>query len=98
MLARLSGREHRVLTAVALVDGEREATRLSVSGVTFRELTEAERESYWATGEPFDNAGAYAVQGKAAAFIQALSGSYSGVMGLPLHETATLLGQFGIRV
>ncbi|RFA30276.1 septum formation protein Maf [Alkalilimnicola ehrlichii] len=96
MLAQLSGSTHRVLTAVALVDGEREATRLSVSQVTFRQLSEQERERYWATGEPNDKAGAYAIQGFAAVFIEQLEGSYSGVMGLPLFETGQLLEEFGI--
>ncbi len=96
MLELLSGRSHRVLTAVALTDGEREASRLSVSHVTFRQTTQAEREAYWATGEPRDKAGGYAVQGRAAVFIEQLEGSYSGVMGLPLFETAQLLAEFGI--
>lgn len=100
MLARLSGRSHHVLTGVALVadDGEREASRLSVSTVTFRPLGEAERAVYWDTGEPADKAGGYAVQGRAAVFIARLEGSYSGVMGLPLYETAELLRDFGIPV
>lgn len=96
MLELLSGRSHRVLTAVAMVDGEREGSRLSVSHVTFRELSEREREDYWATGEPRDKAGGYAVQGRAAVFIEQLEGSFSGVMGLPLFETAQLLEEFGI--
>jgi septum formation protein len=95
MLARLSAREHRVLTAVALV-GEREATRLSVSHVRFRPVQPAEAAAYWATGEPLDKAGAYAVQGLGGLFVESLTGSYSGVMGLPLFETAELLRQAGI--
>lgn len=91
MLARLSGRTHHVYTAVALVNREREATRLSVSAVTFRTLEAAEMDEYWCTGEPADKAGAYAIQGRAAVFISRLEGSYSGVMGLPLFETAELL-------
>lgn len=99
MLARLSGRSHQVLTGVAVVgEGGRELSRLNVSTVTFRELSAAEREAYWATGEPADKAGAYAVQGRAAVFISRLEGSYSGVMGLPLYETAELLRDFGIPV
>lgn len=96
MLQLLSGATHRVLTAVALVDGEREATRLSVSQVRFREIEPREREAYWATGEPHDKAGGYAIQGRGAVFIEQLEGSYSGVMGLPLFETAALLAEFGI--
>lgn len=99
MLARLSGRSHHVLTGVALVgDGGREASRLSVSTVTFRRMSEAECMAYWATGEPVDKAGAYAVQGRAAVFISRLEGSFSGVMGLPLYETAELLRDFGMPV
>lgn len=96
MLAQLSGRTHRVLTAVALVDGEREASRLSVSHVTFREINPEEADLYWETGEPWDKAGGYAIQGRGAVFIERLEGSYSGVMGLPLFETAQLLEEFGV--
>lgn len=96
MLARLSGRRHQVLTAVALVNGERERCRVSVSDVYFARLTQAEIQAYWDTGEPADKAGAYAIQGRAAEFITRLDGSYSGVMGLPLYETAQLLKEFGI--
>jgi len=95
MLGRLSGREHRVLTAIALVGG-REATRLSVSHVRFRAVGPDEAAAYWATGEPADKAGAYAIQGLGALFVESLSGSYSGVMGLPLFETAELLRHAGI--
>ncbi len=95
MLRRLSDRSHRVLSAVAMV-GEREATRLSASRVTFRPLTEAECVAYWSTGEPRDKAGAYAIQGHGALFVSHLEGSYSGVMGLPLYETAELLYDAGI--
>ena len=91
MLRLLSGRMHRVLTAVAVVDGGRERVALSDSRVTFKSLSRAEIAAYVATGEPFDKAGAYAIQGGAAAFVRRLSGSYSGVMGLPLFETAALL-------
>ncbi len=97
MLQRLSGRSHQVLSAVALV-GRREGVRISSSSVTFRTLSAADREAYWATGEPRDKAGGYAIQGLAAMFITRLEGSYSGVMGLPLHETAELLQEFGINV
>jgi septum formation protein len=96
MLARLSGRTHDVLTAVALADSGGVALRLSVSLVRFRPLTLEECAAYWETGEPCDKAGGYAVQGAAAVFIESLSGSYSGVMGLPLFETAELLRAAGI--
>jgi septum formation protein len=91
MLMRLSGRAHEVLTAVALATSDTLAERLSVSRVTFRVLTPAECGAYWDTGEPRDKAGAYAIQGRGAAFVQSLEGSFSGVMGLPLFETAELL-------
>ncbi len=99
MLLQLSGQTHEVYTAVALVgaDGQAES-RLSVSHVTFRAITEEEIAAYWATGEPADKAGAYGIQGRGAIFIERLEGSYSGVMGLPLFETAELLGHFGIKV
>ena len=98
MLARLSGRTHRVMTAVAVVKGEQEGLRLSTSEVSFRETTEAERKAYISTGESSDKAGGYAVQGQAAVFIDKLQGSYSGVMGLPLFETAELFKEFAIDV
>ncbi len=101
MLARLSGRTHQVLTAVALVEPGNEGrrvSRLSVNKVTFRPMTDAERLAYWQTGEPADKAGAYAIQGYAAAFIEHLEGSFSGVMGLPLYETSELLREFGMNV
>lgn len=91
MLMRLSGRRHRVMTAVALVDKDSEQVAVSSSFVTFRDLSKAECEAYWHTGEPVDKAGSYAIQGKAAMFVSKLEGSYSGVMGLPLYETAELL-------
>ncbi|MGD8207413.1 MAG: nucleoside triphosphate pyrophosphatase [Thiohalocapsa sp.] len=96
MLRRLSGREHEVLTGVALI-GEREQTALSRTLVRFRPIEAAEAEAYWASGEPRDKAGAYAIQGLGALFVQALQGSYSGVVGLPLFETAALLAQEGIH-
>lgn len=98
MLEQLSGRSHQVLTAIALVDGVREAMRLSVSTVVFRATTAAERDAYWMTGEPLGKAGGYAVQGRAAIFIAHLTGSFSGVMGLPLYETAQVLNEFGVAV
>jgi septum formation protein len=91
MLQRLSGREHQVHTAIALLHAGGADSRISTSNVTFRSLSPAEIEWYWHTGEPVDKAGAYAVQGKAAIFIRHLAGSYSGVMGLPLFETWELL-------
>jgi len=96
MLMELSGRSHVVMTAVALVQGDKEALRLNCSTVTFRKFSEQECHDYVATGEPLDKAGAYAVQGHAAIFIKELHGSYSGVMGLPLYETAQLLEEFNI--
>ncbi|MBN8281537.1 MAG: Maf family protein, partial [Gammaproteobacteria bacterium] len=98
ILARLSGRTHEVYTAVALADGQRERVALSRSEVTFRALTAAEIAAYWRTGEPADKAGAYAIQGRGAQFIAELKGSYSGVMGLPLFETARLLALFGCEL
>lgn len=91
MLARLSGRKHRVLTAVALASGRGISTELSSSEVEFREISEDERGRYWDSGEPADKAGGYAIQGIGALFVKHLSGSYSGVMGLPLYETGKLL-------
>ena len=91
MLQRLGGRSHEVLTAVALACGGALATRLSVSEVRMRALSEAECRAYWDSGEPHDKAGGYAVQGRAAVFIESIRGSYSGIMGLPLYETAELL-------
>ncbi|ENO94975.1 MAG: septum formation inhibitor Maf [Thauera sp.] len=95
ILERLSGRRHRVLTAVAMSDGERTRSRLSVSEVAFRRLSEHDIRRYVATGEPFDKAGAYGIQGHAAIFVEEIRGSYSGIMGLPLFETAALLDIFG---
>jgi septum formation protein len=91
MLGRLSGREHEVHTAVAVVHAGGAGSRVSTSTVAFRELSAEEIDWYWHTGEPADKAGAYAVQGHAAIFIRHLRGSYSGVMGLPLYETWELL-------
>jgi septum formation protein len=91
MLQELSGRTHEVLTAVALATACGVQSRLSRSQVTFRAVTVAEAQAYWDTGEPRDKAGGYAIQGRAAVFIADLRGSYSGVMGLPLYETAALL-------
>jgi septum formation protein len=103
MLLRLSGRSHRVLSAVAVVGRDdlgqdRQALRVSESRVTFRDLDAAECHAYWLSGEPLDKAGAYAIQGLGALFVERLEGSYSGVMGLPLFETGELLRRFGIDV
>lgn len=97
ILARLSGRAHQVLTAVALADPENAEHLLCVSQVRFRPLDPAEIRRYASTGEPIDKAGAYAIQGRAGMFISEMHGSYSGIMGLPLYETALLLAKFGYR-
>ena len=97
MLARLSGREHQVLSAVSLRAGGQHWEALSISQVRFRTLTAADIAAYWATGEPQGKAGAYAIQGLGALFITQLTGSYSGVMGLPLAETGELLGRIGLH-
>lgn len=91
MLAALSGRSHRVLTAVAVSGGRSTLLEMSVSKVRFAELSAQDIQRYIDTGEPFGKAGAYGIQGPAAVFIAHIEGSYSGIMGLPLHETATLL-------
>jgi septum formation protein len=98
MLRLLSGRTHRVLTAVALIAGAREWVEMSESRVTFRPIGEAEIQRYWRTGEPLDKAGGYGIQGHGALFVAALEGSYSGVMGLPLFETGRLLERAGIEL
>ena len=91
MLGRLSGRTHEVHTAVAVLHAGGSGARVSSSSVSLRELSRAEIDWYWSTGEPADKAGGYAVQGRAAVFICHIAGSYSGIMGLPLHETWELL-------
>jgi septum formation protein len=96
MLARLSGRWHSVLSAVAVVSAKGMQCALSRSEVHFRALSARECAAYWDSGEPCDKAGAYAIQGLGAMFIEGLRGSYSGVMGLPLFETATLLTKAGV--
>ena len=98
MLGALAGTQHRVLTAVALCAEERLELAVSASLVTFSPLSEERIRTYVDSGEPFDKAGAYAIQGRAGAFAERIEGSYSGVMGLPLFETASLLRQFGIAV
>ncbi len=97
MLGELSGRTHRVLTAVAVQRGRQVHEALSVSQVSFEPMTPAQIKAYVASGEPLGKAGAYAVQGRVAMHISRISGSYSGIMGLPLHETACLLRQAGFR-
>ena len=96
MLLQLSGRAHQVLTAVALRTAAGTEVKVSHSTVTFRSIDPSEARAYWETGEPSDKAGAYAIQGYAAIFISDLKGSYSGVMGLPLFETAALLKVAGV--
>ena len=98
MLRLLSGTRHRVLTAVAVSFNGRVEMRVSESLVTFRPLDEAAIDAYVASGEPYDKAGGYGIQGRAGAFVSRLEGSYTGVMGLPLFETAELLREFGVNV
>ena len=95
ILRLLAGCRHRVLTSVAVADGRRVEEALNENQVRFRPLSDEEIRRYVATGEPMDKAGAYAIQGRAAAFIEEIHGSYSGIMGLPLFETALLLKRFG---
>jgi len=95
ILTRLSGRSHRVLTAVAMARDERVEHRLSISDVRFRNLTADEIRRYVQSGEPMDKAGAYGIQGRAAVFIEEIRGSHSGIVGLPLCETTLLLRDFG---
>jgi septum formation protein len=97
MLGELSGRTHRVLTAVAVQAGRRQFAALSDSRVTFAQMTTAQVRAYVASGEPMGKAGAYAVQGRAAEHIARIAGSYTGIMGLPLFETARLLKAAGVR-
>lgn len=97
MLTRLAGQTHRVLTAVAVQKGRKRRTALSASQVRFAPMTDAQIRAYVASGEPMGKAGAYGVQGRAAAHIEHIRGSYSGIMGLPLFETAQLLRQLGMR-
>lgn len=96
MLAELAGQEHRVLTAVALQVGTKRLSALSVSKVRFAPMTAAQIAAYVATGEPMGKAGAYGIQGRAAAYVEHLAGSYSGIMGLPMYETAQLLRAAGV--
>jgi len=98
MLLRLSGRVHTVCTGVALIDGTREHSALSLSEVRFRPLTAEEAHAYFRTGEPLGKAGGYAIQGIGGIFVETLSGSHSGVVGLPVYETAALLREAGLDV
>lgn len=98
MLASLSGRTHEVLTSIVLWHAETMHEATQVSQVVFAELTESQINAYCASQEPYDKAGGYAVQGAAAVFIERMAGSYSGIMGLPLFETAQLMRQAGLQV
>lgn len=98
MWTQLSGREHRVLTGVAVADQQNMQVAVVSTLVRFRDISLAEMHSYWAGGEPQDKAGAYAIQGKGALFVSSINGSYSNVVGLPLMETAALLAHFNISV
>ena len=96
MLMALSDREHEVLTAIAVLDGQRCESRVVRSLVRFRPISREEAVAYWASGEPLDKAGGYGIQGLGAVFVAGLNGSYSAVVGLPVCETFELLGHFGI--
>ena len=98
MLTELSGATHRVLTAIAVQSGRKRLDALSTSRVSFDAMTASQVRFYVASGEPMGKAGAYAIQGRVAQHIRHISGSYSGIMGLPLRETALLLGSFGIKI
>jgi len=98
MLLKLSGRRHRVLTGVALDGPGGVQTALSSTDVRFREISRDEALAYWQSGEPCDKAGSYGIQGRGGAFVTAISGSYSGVVGLPVYETAELLRAAGIEI
>ena len=97
MLTRLSGRTHQVITAVSLRYLNHHWSSLSISQVTFRHIKTSEIEAYWASGEPKDKAGAYAIQGLGSVFVQNMEGSFSGIVGLPIYETSILLDKVGIR-
>lgn len=98
MWARLSGREHSVLTGVAVASRERVEARVVATRVRFRALREPELRAYWASGEPCDKAGGYGIQGLGAVFVTGIDGSYSNVVGLPLAEAAVMLEGFGLRI
>lgn len=96
MLKLLSGRQHQVMTAVAVMSRQQEEVALAVTQVTFKALSEGEIDAYWESGEPADKAGAYALQGLGSMFVRSIQGSYSAVVGLPIFETVALLAGFGI--
>ena len=96
MLRALSGRTHEVCTGVTIIRGEKILTRAETTAVTFRPMTDAEIDSYIATGDPMDKAGSYGVQGKAALFVSGLKGDYFNVMGLPVHLVGLMLNEFGV--
>lgn len=98
MLSTMSGCWHEILTAVAITHQGETQLKLNLNRVLFRKISDKEIQAYWKTGEPQDKAGAYAIQGLAASFVERIEGSYSGIMGLPLFETSQLLRQFGISV
>lgn len=98
MLRSLSGRTHEVLTGVAVVAGGKTSTVLSASEVTFRDIDPEEAGRYWQSGEPADKAGGYAIQGLGAIFVKRLAGSHSGVVGLPIYETAAELARAGVSI
>ena len=97
MLMRLSGRSHQVATGVAVFDGEQVLSDVVMTTVTFRSIDSQEAKSYWATGEPADKAGAYALQGIGGVFVTTIAGSYSNVIGLPMAETEQLLASIGVN-
>jgi septum formation protein len=96
MLRKLAGADHQVMTAVAMIVEEKCSIKLSVTDVVFRPLGDDEIAAYWDTGEPRDKAGAYAIQGLGAVFVQQIRGSYTGVVGLPIEQTVVLLEEFGV--
>ncbi len=98
ILRLLSGSKHEVVSAICMIQDDKKVSMLSSSTVFFREISGLEIEHYWASGEPADKAGAYAIQGIGAVFIKRIEGSYSGVMGLPIYETGQLLKKFNIEI
>jgi len=97
MLARLSNRIHQVVTAICVADGTSLVTEVVTTSVALRMISQAEATAYWDSGEPLDKAGGFAIQGLGAVFVKNIQGSYSNVVGLPLFETAALLGRYGIQ-
>jgi len=98
MLLSMAGREHRVLTAICISDGQREQVACSLTRVQFSHFTEAQARTYWQTGEPVDKAGAYGIQGCGAALVEHISGSYSGVVGLPIEALVPLLKLMNVAI